>query len=600
MSTLNIWRNARVLRLGLALTFGLSLLLGLLLTMGTAHTSEVGPAQGSAIRYVAPVPTGNDSGNDCTASSAPCATIQHAVDEAGPGDEIRVATGIYTDVQARDGVTQVVYISKTVTVRGGYTTTDWSTSNPISYPTTLDAQEQGRVLYVTGDVSVTIEGLNIIGGNASGLGGGPSGVDAGGGVLVISATVIISNNQVLSNTAPNGGGLCFYNSAYAALAGNIISSNKGWSKAGGLYFYNSPTATLTANTISNNTANHVGNGQKHFGGALFDHSNNAMLIGNTINGNRAANSCGGVCFNASDGVTLIGNAIISNTRLSGWDGFGAGVYLNNSKNASLVGNMISENTGQNIDNLGTILGGGLHIGNNSTATLISNTISSNGATRGGGLNIANSTVTLVSDIITGNTVYDSHGVWNYHPGGGGLYLNNSTVTLTNVVIADNQTETEGSGLYIEGSSHRLLHTTIARNSGGDGSGVYITGTSSTAAMTNTILVSHSVGITVTAGNTATLEATLWGTDAWANLADWGGAGTIITGPINLWDDPVFVDPDAGDYHIGCGSAAIDAGVYAGVDDDIDSDPRPMGHGYDLGADEISCLYLPVIMKSSGG
>jgi hypothetical protein len=51
------------------------------------------------------------------------------------------------------------------------------------------------------------------------------------------------------------------------------------------------------------------------------------------------------------------------------------------------------------------------------------------------------------------------------------------------------------------------------------------------AVTNTILVSHTVGIRVTAGNTATLEATLWGSGPWANDTDWGGAGTVITGTL---------------------------------------------------------------------
>ena len=126
------------------------------------------------------------------------------------------------------------------------------------------------------------------------------------------------------------------------------------------------------------------------------------------------------------------------------------------------------------------------------------------------------------------------------------------------------------------SSLSLLHTTIARNHGGDGSGIHVAGAGSTVALTNTILVSHTVGITVAAGNTATLEATLWGTGTWANLTDWGGAGTIRTGTINLWGDPAFVDPDAGDYHIRFGSAAIDAGVDAGVTQDIDGERRPMG------------------------
>ena len=95
--------------------------------------------------------------------------------------------------------------------------------------------------------------------------------------------------------------------------------------------------------------------------------------------------------------------------------------------------------------------------------------------------------------------------------GGGLYIEGDAPTLINNVVADNQATWLGSGIYIIRSAPRLLHTTIARNSGGDGSGIYITdngcGEYSTVAMTNTILFSHTVGITVTAGNIATLNAT---------------------------------------------------------------------------------------------
>jgi hypothetical protein len=223
---------------------------------------------------------------------------------------------------------------------------------------------------------------------------------------------------------------------------------------------------------------------------------------------------------------------------------------------------------------------------------------------GGGLHLNNSAAALTNTVIADNQAETV---------GGGLYLENSTATLTNTFVTDNRAEIGGSGLYIAGSSPRLLHTTIARNgstgpvlsivegltagSGGDGSGVYITGTASdTVALTNTILVSHTVGITVAAGNTATLECTLWGTGAWANDTDWGGAGTIITGTCNYWGDPAFLDPDAGDYHIGPASAAIDRGVPAGVMTDIDGDSRDAMP--DLGADERAGtgIYLPIILK----
>lgn len=66
--------------------------------------------------------------------------------------------------------------------------------------------------------------------------------------------------------------------------------------------------------------------------------------------------------------------------------------------------------------------------------------------------------------------------------------------------------------------------------------------------------------------------------------DTGGGGTVISST-NVYGDPAFADPAAGDYHLTAGSAAIDAGVNAGLVTDIDGDPRPLDTGYDIGADE---------------
>jgi hypothetical protein len=109
-----------------------------------------------------------------------------------------------------------------------------------------------------------------------------------------------------------------------------------------------------------------------------------------------------------------------------------------------------------------------------------------------------------------------------------------------------------------------------------------------------------VGVTVTAGSTATLEATLWGSGPWVNLTDWGGDGATLIGTVNIWEDPAFLDPDGGDYHIGLGSAAVDAGVDAGLKYDMDGDTRPQGSSYDIGADEFRqerYTYLPLVVKN---
>ncbi|MBN1813527.1 MAG: hypothetical protein JXA14_16940 [Anaerolineae bacterium] len=424
--------------------------------------------------------------SECTYSS-----LQVAVDEANPGDVIRVAAGTYTDIHARAGVTQVVYISKTVTIQGGYTTAFTEPPNPEINQTTLNAQEQGRVIFVAGSINPTIEGLRITGGDATGLGGGRFGEDAGGGVYVIDATAVISNNQVFSNSAPDQGGGVYLRNGVPALNGNTIVSNTAYS-GGGVALYSSG-ATLNGNTVASNIAS--------YGGGLY------LMV--------------------SD-ATLNRNTIVSNT--AEWRG--GGVYL-------AYGD----------------------------ATISGSTIISNASDRQGG----------------------------------GLDIYESDVTLTNNVVADNHANIAGSALYLRRTFLSLLHTTIARNSGGDGSGIYVAswqGVYNTVALTNTILVSHTVGITVTAGNTATLEGTLWGSDSWANGTDWGGDGNIFTGTVNVWGDPAFVNPDGGDYHIGRGSAALDAGVDAGVTADIDGDPRPIGSKPDLGADEAAWrrVFLPLVVR----
>jgi hypothetical protein len=185
--------------------------------------------------------------------------------------------------------------------------------------------------------------------------------------------------------------------------------------------------------------------------------------------------------------------------------------------------------------------------------------------------------------------------------GGGLLAYQSQTLLTNNVVADNRAEVAGGGIHIENSSGRLVHTTIARNQGGDGGGVNVTDAPefgpSSVYLTNTIMVSHTIGINVTSRNSATLEATLW----FGNEEDTAGDGMLASGEVNVYGAPAFTDPGAGDYHLLWRSEAIDRGVRAGVDLDIDGEARPDGCLADLGADEYQgrqChpAYLPVAAK----
>jgi uncharacterized repeat protein (TIGR01451 family) len=494
--------NAR--RLLVTLGLGLGFALALVWLLGSSL-----PGVRAASGDVYCVTPGGGTYPDCTQVFT---NVQAAVDAASGGEEIRVAAGTYTGVRGRAAppgylgpslITQVVYVSTTVTIQGGYTTTNWTVADPLANPTTLDAQGQGRVLYVASSVSPTLAGLRITGGDATGLDGGPGWKDVGGGVYVITAAATISNNTVFGNAADYGGGLALDLSA-ATVSGNTVFSNTATDRGGGVYLTDSP-ATLSGNTVFSN----ITTGR---GGGLYLWVSDAALSDNAIISNTAAGDGGGLFLAASD-AALSGNTVCSNTAT----GDGGGLYLDYSV-ATVGGNVVSGNAAGGY-------GGGFHL-----------------------------------DAL-------------------------SDAGFTNNVVADNRAGTSGSGLYIGGSSPHLRHTTIARNTGGDGSVVYVTVYTnpletyySAVPLTNTILVSHSVGISVTGGNAVAIDGVLWDSSTPVTVSQ---STTAVVAVQNQYTgDPAFA---ADGYHLRAGSAAIDKGVGAGVTADIDGEARDLAP--DLGADE---------------
>ncbi len=419
--------------------------------------------------------------------------MQDAVDAANEGDIVKVAEGTYTGVSSREGVTQTVYLSKTLTIQGGYTTSNWSTPYPEINITTLDAQGQGRVFYIPNCDIIVIAGLHITGGNAFGQGSNQN----GGGVFYLKGKEIaLSNNHIFNNTAQEGGGVYMDSGWNDTLSGNIISSNTAEANGGGIAIFKG-RIFLTENVITANTADQ--------GGGVVTRYSEVLLNGNTF-----------------------------------------------SYNIALTG------------------GGGMFLWN-STAELNANVINSNTAQRGGGL--------------------ASFG-----------YSASQDSILVNTLVADNQASLEGSGIYVSGSPINLSHITLARNSGGDGSGITIGGWDpwsgsdpSTVVLTNTILVSQSVGLNIMDGSVVDVDSILWYSTpiTISQVPD-----ALVTVKNQISGDPDFVDPGGGDYHISATSAAHDAGIDAGIMTDIDSQVRPMGFGYDLGADEFGEAALSLVLGPS--
>jgi uncharacterized repeat protein (TIGR01451 family) len=227
-----------------------------------------------------------------------------------------------------------------------------------------------------------------------------------------------------------------------------------------------------------------------------------------------------------------------------------------------------------------LLGGGVYL-YESHSTLKDSVIVDNLAwSSGGGLYVAGGENALHENEVRANSAD-----W-----GGGIYLQESRSTLVNTLVADNRASGGGGGLYVAAGGNRLFHTTVVNNGSGQsaegGKGVQVFRGS--VALANTILAGHAVGLYVEGEDTA---ARLYGT-LWDNDEDWAGDG-LIEHTRDYTGSPGFKDTVVGDYHLGAESAALDRGVDAGVNTDIDAHPRPLpvGGAVDLGADEFTGIDL---------
>ncbi len=132
-------------------------------------------------------------------------------------------------------------------------------------------------------------------------------------------------------------------------------------------------------------------------------------------------------------------------------------------------------------------------------------------------------------------------------------------------------------LYLNSQGNvQIVHTTIAGPAVTNGSAIQVV--TATVGITDAIIASHTVGISVT-GGAVYEDYNLF----FANTQP--GQGTISSGTHDVNGNPAFVDPAGGNYHLTSLSAAIDAGVNGGVLTDLDSNVRPQGGQVDIGAYE---------------
>ena len=261
-------------RLLLALALGIGLAILVSATMSDRPTR----AQGTCDRYVLAFDGGDTT--DCSDENLPCRTVQYAIDQASDGDVICVADYVDGIIPGPTTYAETIVVTKSITLDGA-----WEAGCMGIHPrlcsftavpcapekVVLDAQECGRVISISGNITPTIDCFTITGGDADELGGDPGGSNAGGGIYSRDAAPIVVHNIITGNF-----GCDFCTSTYG--------------RGGGIYLLNAPaTAVISGNLIANNVADESTWGQ---GGGIMLRDSDAQVLSNTIEYNRAGHSAG--------------------------------------------------------------------------------------------------------------------------------------------------------------------------------------------------------------------------------------------------------------------------------------------------------------------
>ncbi len=314
---------------------------GLWLIVGATTSTYASGPTGSASFNARPT-----TGETCFTTLDDGATVYSSTDSSAIGQAIHAA-GPDTIIKAA-GYCPGPYINLTrsLTLRGGYTNTDWLQSYPVTQPTTLDGLGAGQVLHVAAGTSVTLQGLTISGGHGAEpvwCGDGQS-----GGGIYNDGQLTVLNSLITGNSAGNG------------LSDPTCGVGNGGNGGG---IFNAGILTITNSTLSNNRAGNVNSTSVHYlyggvgsGGAIFN-SGALFVSGSRFLGNSTGSGFGGYVPDggggggiASTGSLNIVNALMADNQAVG---YGSGMAVDGATlrltHATIAANTGGDGTGLSID-----------------------------------------------------------------------------------------------------------------------------------------------------------------------------------------------------------------------------------------------------------
>ena len=592
-------------------------------------------------------PTGADTAG-CGEASAPCRTIQRAVDAASNDDTILVGAGNYGYTSAADTCAAsqrtsavVCIVDKRLTILGGFSPADWTTANPANQ-TIVDGGGSVRGVYVrttTFDavVGLRLEDITLQNGRASGIPGGDKrdALDAYGGGLFFDNR--LGSPGSLSDELLTLRRIAFKNNI--AQGETLTQTVGGRAFGGGMALLSlTPLRTLEQLSFEGNQA--IGGsgaqvGGYAAGGGLFvervkiDAGTHLTFTNNLARGGETAGSG----FDNQTGARA--------------DAYGGGAAILTGSSVQLQYVVASGNaaTGGNASTYaGGALGGAFKVQDATLllrdATLSQNMARGGSATNGwlaggGAIEAVDSSLIVERSTVVANQVIASAGVTQAAGlacGGGvmawhGFY--DMVVQISNTIVADNTIEQGlgssvpsvggGGGMCLGGALSSLAHLTLAHNRLSaaqpalqgvalllrDGS----TAAKGSASMAYSIVADQAgdagaAAVHVQPGHTLDLNRGLYvGNTKNDNSDNLPASSGVYSGTATMLNavSAGFVAPgDPGfNYHLTAASPARDQASGSWLTDDVDGDTRPDGPTADIGADEFRStrkLYLPLVAR----
>ena len=508
--------------------------------------------------------------NTTAFSSADSKAVRDGVAAAAGGDVVKIA-GDCVGVAVTNGMTQTVYIDKSITLKGGYNPNNWAAGQqPSVFTSTLDAGLMGRVMVVTGTVQVTLDRLLIRGGSSY----TDSTNGDGGGIYNLGA-LTINHSLFRENFAERSGG-ALVNDTNGLMPATVVIS-------GSQFFFNAAQES---------------------GGALMDYGN-MTVINSVFEYNETYEDYGGaIKTDGSSELTIIGSYFHENTAASDNGAIDVEGVLLVVHNSSFVDNFSGDN------------GGAIYAGGDSN-WVSDSYFSGNRASNSGGAITVHGQLTVTSSIFFQNTAEKS---------GGGLFVGDDLLLIDSEVSL-NSAGYSGGGLQVAYYAD-ILNSTISDNTAGLGGGIALD--SSFLTLTH-VTISHNTaitalgGISTSLGSIATVKSSIIANSTGG--ADCGGLGLFLDNGYNLVEDSTCISAGtslSGDPKLGpladnggdentwthallAGSPAIDVipfginGCGSAIKTDQRRAVRPQDGACDIGAFELGelygVIYLPIVVRS---